>query len=163
MNHITLLLLSIFFSISLSAQNKDSAVICMDPMKQNFEEVVAKGCGLVLENTFLGRADGISCTIENDRVPYFGDNNAHLWSHVKAFTCDETLSNIERQRGMVRLRISETGEVESVDAMRFPSDVLAQRIESHFIQMDNWTPGRCADEPIPYNVDLVVTFAPQAD
>lgn len=158
-----LLLLSIFFNISLSAQDKDSAVICIDPMKQNFEEVVAKGCGLVVENTLLGRADGISCTIENDHIPYFGNNNAQLWAHVKAFNCDETLRSIERQRGMIRIRISETGVVESVDAMRFPNEVLAQRIESHFIQMDDWTPGRCADEPIPYHVDLVVTFAPKAD
>lgn len=159
----TLLLLSLFYVVSLSAQDKDSSALCMDPMKQNFEDVIAKGCGLIVENTFLGRADGIHCTIKQDQIPYFGDNNAKLWAHVKAFSCDETLGRIERQRGMIRIRISEMGLVESVEAMRFPSDVLAQKIESHFIQMGNWTPGRCADEPIPYNVDLVVTFAPQAD
>lgn len=158
-----LLLLSIFFSLSLFAQDKDSSVICMDPMKQNFEEVKAKGCGLVVENTFLGRADGINCTIEDEHIPYFGNNNAQLWAHVNAFTCDETLRNIERQRGMIRIRISETGAVETVEAMRFPSEVLAKRIEAHFSQMGDGTAGHCAGKPIPYHFDIVVTFAPAAD
>lgn len=156
------LLLTLFFAVSLAAQQDSLSVFCIDPMKQSVEPVKAKGCGLIVENTFLLK-DGIYCTIADEQIPYFGNNNDNLWAHIKAFTCDETHRQIERQRGQIQLWISASGAVDSVKAIHFNSAILAQSIETHFQQMSDWTPGTCAGQPIPYIAAIIVTFAPFAD
>lgn len=162
MPRFTFLLVSLFCAVSLAAQQDSSSFFCIDPMKQSFKPVTAKGCGLIVENTFL-RKDGNYCTIEDEQIPYFGNNNAKLWAHLNAFLCDETLRQIERQRGQIQIRISASGAVDSVKALHFTSGVLTHRIETHFEQMADWTPGNCAGHPMPYIADIIVTFAPAAD